>query len=70
MDYCRHIVLDFLDKSRQIQIFEYETNMVVWNDTSLEIYTPKSNKTIRDISDNFISSLQSSGCVIVSDKCA
>ena len=68
--YIRHIVLDIPDKEEQAQIFEYETNMVVWLGTSPEIYTPNMGRTIRDISNNFINALQANGCVIVSDRCA
>ena len=57
MDYVRHIVLDSHDKKAQVQIYEYEANMVVWLGTSPEIYTPKAGKSIRDISSNFINDL-------------
>ena len=70
MEFNRHVVLDSPDRKSQVQIFEYATNMVVWLDTSPEIYTPKADQTVKSISNNFISALQVEGCSIVSDKCA
>ena len=70
MEHNRHIILDSPDKKVQVQIFEYETNMVVWLGHSPETYTPKEGRTAKDIADNFISALLSDGCIIVSDKCA
>ena len=70
MDCNRHIILDSPDKKIQIQIYEYDDNMVVWLGTSPEIYSPKEGKATKEVTNNFVSTLQSNGCTIISDRCA
>ena len=70
VEYKRHIIMDVPYGDSQVQVYEYETNVVIWLGTSPEIYTPKEGKAIRGMIDTFIDSLLASGCKIVSDKCA
>jgi len=67
MDCKRHIVLDCPDTEDQVQIYEYETNMVIWLGTSPEIYTPKIGKTTKEMVSNFIIALQNDGWNIINE---
>ena len=68
MDYCRHIVMDLPGMEAQVQVFEYDANMVVWHGASFEIFTQCAGKTIKDIVKQFIKSLQFNGGTVVSDS--